>query len=117
WVPIALALLAGTLLADWPSSAWAHAAGTGAIGCLILGVIARVSLGHTGRPLVLPRGMVTAFVFIHLAALIRVLTALEMIPWHPGIGLGSLLWILAYAIFLFRYTRILASPRADHKPG
>ena len=117
WVPVALVLLAGSLLAGWPSNAWAHAAGTGAVGCLILGVIARVSLGHTGRPLVLPRGMVMAFVAIQLAALIRVLTAFEVIPWHPGIGSSTLLWVVAYGLFLVRYTGVLASPRADGRAG
>jgi uncharacterized protein involved in response to NO len=117
WVPVALFLLAGTLLAGWPSNAWSHAAGTGAAGCLILGVIARVSLGHTGRPLILPKGMVTAFIAIHLAALIRVLTAFEIIPWHPGIGSSTLLWLFAFGVFLYRYTAILASPRPDGKTG
>jgi len=117
WVPVALILLAGSLLAGWPTNAWAHAAGTGAIGGLILGVIARVSLGHTGRPLVLPRGMVLAFVAIQLAAVIRVLTGFNLIPWHPGIGASALLWLLAYGLFLVRYTSVLASPRADGKPG
>ncbi|MBW4934322.1 NnrS family protein [Marinobacter sp. F4206] len=117
WVPVALALLAGTLLADWPSNAWSHAAGAGAVSCLILGVIARVSLGHSGRPLILPRGMVLAFVAIHLAAAIRVLTALTLIPWHPGIGISTLLWLLAFGLFLVRYTGILASPRPDGKEG
>lgn len=117
WVPVALVLLGGTLLAGWPSNAWSHAAGTGAVSCLILGVIARVSLGHTGRPLVLPRGMVVAFIAIHLAAAIRVLTALDVIPWHPGIGSSTLLWLLAFSLFLVRYTRILASPRPDGKEG
>ena len=117
WVPVALFLLAGTLLAGWPSNAWSHAAGTGAVACLILGVIARVSLGHTGRPLVLPKGMVAAFIAIHLAALIRVLTAFEVIPWHPGIGSSTLLWLFAFGMFLYRYTRVLASPRPDGKAG
>lgn len=117
WVPVALALLAGTLLAGWPSNAWSHAAGAGAVSCLILGVIARVSLGHTGRPLVLPRGMVLAFVAIHLAALIRVLTALDIIPWHPGIGSSTVLWFVAFGLFLLRYTGVLASPRPDGKEG
>ena len=65
----------------------------------------------------LPGGMVAAFILIHLAALVRVLTALEIIPWHPGVGSSSLFWMLAYGIFLVRYWKILASPRADHKPG
>ncbi|NMT62149.1 NnrS family protein [Marinobacter orientalis] len=117
WVPVALLLLAGSLLAGWPTNAWTHAAGTGAVGCLILGVIARVSLGHTGRPLVLPAGMVAAFWMIQLAALVRVVTAFDVIPWHAGVGASSLLWMLAFAVFLARYTRILASPRPDGKEG
>ena len=117
WVPVALFLLAGTQFAGWPSNAWSHAAGTGAVACLILGVIARVALGHSGRPLVLPKGMVLAFIAIHLAALIRVLTAFEVIPWHPGIGSSTLLWLLAFGLFLYRYTGILASPRPDGREG
>jgi uncharacterized protein involved in response to NO len=117
WVPVALFLLAGTLFAGWPSNAWSHAAGTGAVACLILGVIARVALGHSGRPLVLPGGMVLAFIAIHLAALVRVLTAFEIIPWHPGIGGSTLLWLFAFGVFLYRYTGILASPRPDGREG
>jgi uncharacterized protein involved in response to NO len=117
WVPVALLLLAGSLLAGWPSNAWTHAAGTGAVGCLILGVIARVSLGHTGRPLILPKGMVLAFVAVQLAAVIRVITAFDIVPWHPGIGTSTALWVIAYLIFLVRYTGVLASPRADGREG
>lgn len=117
WVPVALVLLAGHLLLEWPSNAWAHAAGAGAIGCLIFGVIARVTLGHTGRPLVLPRGMVTAFVLIQLAAVARVLTAFNILGWHAGIGVSTLLWLIAFGIFLWSYTHILASPRPDGKIG
>lgn len=117
WVPVALALLAGSILIGWPASAWVHAAGTGAVGCLILGVIARVSLGHTGRPLVLPGGMFTAFIMIHLAALVRVVTAFGVIPWHAGMGISTLLWVMAFGTFLVRYARILASPRPDGRDG
>lgn len=117
WVPVSLALLAGQFFLNWPTTLWSHAAGAGAVACLILGVIARVALGHTGRPLQLPRGMVVAFVAIHLAALARVLTAAGLLPWHPGIGIASLLWVVAYALFLLRYTGILLRPRPDGRPG
>lgn len=117
WVPVSLFLLAGSQLAGWPASVWTHAAGTGAIGCLILGVMARVSLGHTGRPLVLPGGMVLAFVAIQLAALTRVLTALGSLPWHPGIGTSAVLWMAAFTVFLWRYAGILSQPRADGREG
>lgn len=117
WVPVSLYLLAGSIFASWPSNAWSHAAGTGAISCLILGVIARVTLGHTGRPLVLPKGMVVAFIALQLAAVVRVLTAFDIIPWHPGIGSSSLLWVFAFGMYLVRYTKILASPRPDGREG
>lgn len=117
WVPVSLILLAGSLLAGWPTNAWTHAAGTGAVGCLVLGVIARVALGHTGRLLSLPKGMVMAFLAIHLAAVVRVVTAFDGISWAAGIGISALLWMLAYGIFLYRYTGVLASPRPDGKAG
>lgn len=117
WVPVVLILLAGHLLLGWSNSAWVHAAGLGAIGSLIVGVVARVALGHTGRPLVLPRGLVLAFAAVHLAALARVLTALELMPWAVGVNLSALLWMLAFVILLVRYSVILASPRPDGRPG
>jgi len=67
--------------------------------------------------LVLPKGMIAAFIAIQLAAVVRVLTAFDVIPWHPGIGSSSLLWIFAYGMFLVRYTKILASPRPDGRVG
>ena len=60
---------------------------------------------------------VAAFIAIHRAALIRVLTAFEVVPWHPGIGSSTLLWLFAFGVFLYRYTAILASPRPDGKAG
>lgn len=61
--------------------------------------------------------MVLAFVAVQLAAVIRVITAFDVIPWHPGIGTSTALWVIAYAIFLIRYTGVLASPRADGREG
>ncbi|WP_299598698.1 NnrS family protein [uncultured Microbulbifer sp.] len=117
WVPVALLLLVGHLFLGWPVSAWTHAAGTGAIGSLILGVMARVCLGHTGRALVLPKGMVFAFWAVNLSVLLRIATGFGWIPMHPGLGSSAMLWMLAYGIFLWRYSGILASPRPDGKVG
>ena len=88
-----------------------HAFTTGGIGVLTLGMMARVSLGHTGRALTASRPMSFAFVLINLAALARVcLPLLDMtnyVRWVHGSG-G--LWCLAFAIFLVCYTRILVTP-------
>lgn len=117
WIPVGLWLLAGSALGWWPGTVWIHAVGVGAMGGLVLGVISRVALGHTGRPLTLPPGMVTAFVLIHAAALLRVGTGLELLPWRLGVEVSGLLWFVAYGLFLVRYTGILAGPRADGRPG
>jgi len=117
WIPVALVLLAGAEAGWWPVTVWYHALGIGAMGGLILGVISRVSLGHAGRPMVLPQGMVAAFVFIHAGALVRVITAIGGLPWHIGVGATALLWSIAFALFVWRYTSILTTPRVDGKPG
>ncbi|MCP1676751.1 uncharacterized protein involved in response to NO [Natronocella acetinitrilica] len=117
WIPLGLALLAGSAAGWWPATAWIHALGVGAMGGLILGVISRVALGHTGRTLKLPAGMTAAFVVIHIAALARVATGLGDLPWQAGIGIAGTLWTVAFGLFLVRYTGILAGPRADGAPG
>ncbi len=117
WIPVGLWLLAASRLAGMPETVWVHATGLGAMGGLILGVISRVVLGHTGRPLTLPGGMVTAFVMIHAGALIRIATGAGGVAWQTGIGLSALLWMVAFGLFLLRYTGILMRPRVDGKPG
>lgn len=117
WIPVSLVLLAGYHLLGWPASAWGHAAGLGVVGSLVLGVVARVALGHTGRPLALPPGMVTAFIAIQLAALVRVTTAFGGIDWVLGVRMSGALWVLAFTLFLVRYTGILMKPRFDGREG
>ncbi len=117
WIPAALLLLAGHHAFDWPATAWQHALGIGAMGGLILGVMTRVALGHTGRPLQLPPGMVTAYGLIQVSVLSRLLTVFVVIPWQWGIAVAAAAWVTAFALFLSRYLPILWSPRADGKPG
>ncbi|XOZ32393.1 NnrS family protein [Halomonadaceae bacterium KBTZ08] len=117
WIPVGLWLLAASRLGDAPETVWVHATGLGAMGGLILGVISRVVLGHTGRTLTLPSGMVTAFVMIHLGALLRVVTGAGGMAWQTGISVSALLWMIAFGLFLVRYTGILLRPRVDGRPG
>jgi uncharacterized protein involved in response to NO len=113
WIPLALALLAASAVGAVAPTAWLHAAGAGAAGSLILGVMSRVALGHTGRPLRLPAGMTLAFAAVLAAGATRVATALAWVPWTGGLVLSAILWVLAYGTFLLRYAPILASPRVD----
>lgn len=117
WIVIALLLRAGTGFAQIPASAWQHALGVGAIATLIIGVMTRVSMGHTGRPLKLPEFGLIIYAFILAAALARVLVALQLLQFTFGIFLAASLWVAAFAIFVGLYAPVLARPRADGRPG
>ncbi|WP_290702654.1 NnrS family protein [Amphritea sp.] len=94
-----------------------HAFAAGAIGSMTIGMMARVSLGHTARPLKLAKITIVAFALMVAAGVIR--TFLPMIPelYTMAIHLSGGLWILAWGLFLIPYTPILLKPRADGQFG
>jgi uncharacterized protein involved in response to NO len=95
-----------------------HAITTGAIGVLTLGMMTRVTLGHTGRAMEASRLTVIAFVLVNLAALLRspaVLIAPEQ--YRDWLLAAGLCWIGAFALFTGVYGPMLATPRVDGKPG
>ncbi|MDD5578872.1 MAG: NnrS family protein [Methylobacter sp.] len=95
-----------------------HAFTIGGIGVLTLGMMARVSLGHTGRALRVSNAMAIAFILINLAALFRVLLPIAMPGWYSGlIYVSTLLWLAAFALFVFVYAPILTNARADGQEG
>lgn len=98
-------------------SAGLHALAAGAMGSMILAVMTRVGLGHTGRPLALPRGGAVAYGLVHAAALARVLAALAVENVPLLLVLAAALWSLAFAVFLALYAPILVAPRVDGRPG
>ncbi len=48
-----------------------HALTAGGIGLVTVGMMVRVSMGHSGRKLHAPDSMVLAFILLYLAAIIR----------------------------------------------
>ena len=88
------------------------------MGSMILAVMTRVGLGHTGRPLVLPRGVVGCYLLVHAGAAARVLAALTPGPVRLPLQLiGGLLWAAAFGLFAILYGPILTRPRIDGKEG
>jgi uncharacterized protein involved in response to NO len=119
WVAIGLVLVAaGDLGRSVAATAGLHALTAGAMGSMILAVMTRVSLGHTGRLLVLPRGAVGSYALVHAGALARVGDALVPAP-AQGLLLvvGGLLWASAFGLFAVLYRPILTRPRVDGKDG
>lgn len=95
-----------------------HLFTVGGIGTLTLGMMSRVALGHTGRPLVVGRPMVGAYLLLTAAAMVRGLGPV-LLParYVEELFLSGGLWTLAFALFLGVYAPILVSPRPDGKPG
>lgn len=118
WVVVGFLLVAlsdlGGLLS---SSAALHAWATGTFGVFIIGMISRVSLGHSGRLLELAPGMLWSYVVIQLAALLRVSAAFFSDLYLKAIVVSGILWMLAFSILLSYYWRIYFTPRADGRPG
>jgi uncharacterized protein involved in response to NO len=120
WVPIGLLLKGVWLLTGVTfASAWLHALTVGALATLILAVMTRASLGHTGRPLVVGRPIAAAYLLLLAAAVARVFGPLVAGPSHYAVALAvaATLWTAAFALFVAIYGPILAGPRTDGKPG
>ena len=106
------------LIPEVPSNHVWHLLTIGGIGGLILAMISRVSLGHTGRPLTAPKSMNLAFILISLAALVRTFG-----PWGLPvktllfIDISGGLWIGAFVIFIVGYAPMLMKARKDGRPG
>lgn len=95
-----------------------HAFTIGGIGILTLGMMARVSLGHTGRVLKASNAIALAFLLVNLSAVFRVLLPIALPAWTNGfIYLTSLSWLAAFALFVFVYAPILISARVDGQEG
>ena len=106
-----------TALSAWhwiaPSLA-VHAFTLGGIGTLTLGMMARLSLGHTGHSLKASQPIVIAFVLINLAALFRVVMPLTLSAQQNVLFyLATLAWLGAFTLFVVVYSPILINKRVD----
>ena len=96
-----------------------HAFTYGGIGLFTLGMMARVTLGHTGRNILEPPATVSwMFGLVLVGSIVRVvLPLLDAARFTFWMGLSQVLWILAFSLFLVTFLRMLYQPRTDGQPG
>jgi uncharacterized protein involved in response to NO len=96
-----------------------HAFTYGGIGLFTLGMMARVTLGHTGRNILEPPAPVTwMFGLLVIGSLIRVvLPLLDVAHYMLWIGLSQALWIIAFSLFVRVFLPMLLQARIDDKFG
>ncbi len=95
-----------------------HALAIGGIAAMMLAMMARVALGHTGREIRTLPGIGMGLALMFAGALLRS-PILAMFPQitHWTYNLSILFWCIAYLVFLFHYTVPLLTTRADGKDG
>jgi len=95
-----------------------HAFTMGGIGVLTLGMMSRVSLGHTGRILKASNAIVIAFVLLNAGVFIRVFLPIGFSGlYSTAIFISTFFWLAAFSLFIFVYWAVLTQPRIDGKQG
>ncbi|WP_300299938.1 NnrS family protein [Ferrovibrio sp.] len=118
WLPLAFALRATSAWSDMVTRAMAdHALGVGAMAGLMLAMMTRSALGHTGRPLKAGPVELGIYAAITLAALLRFCALAHPALQWPLLLAAGIAWEAAFGLFLLRYLPILLRPRIDRKPG
>jgi uncharacterized protein involved in response to NO len=125
WLPIAMLLQTVRDGAFVVSGEWAlgrapiHALGMGFFGGMLIAMVTRVTMGHSGRGLAMDRIAFGCFLAVQVAALARVLsevvTAPVAVQW---LLLGAIAaWLAAFGVWGARNARIYLTPRIDGRPG
>jgi uncharacterized protein involved in response to NO len=118
WIAAGFVLLVLARANMVSASAGFHALAVGSMAGLIIGMITRTALGHTGRPLKGGRAECAMFVLVQLSAFARVATALGYEnPAGAIMLLSAACWSIGFAIYLYVYLPYLTRARADGKPG
>ena len=110
WLVFAFALKAvAELTGAVPEAAWVHAFTVGSLGLMMLGLMTRVSLRHTGRPLVVPAAMKAAYALMFAAALVRLAATVHGLgEW--AVALAAVLWGLTFLIYFLCFGSMLLQP-------
>lgn len=115
WLVLAFALKAAAELTGLvPEAAWLHAFTVGSLGMMMLGLMTRVSLRHTGRPLAVPGAMLIACGLMFAAALLRLAATVHGLG-HAVIALSAGLWAAAFALYFMVFWKVLVTPSAPRR--
>lgn len=94
-----------------------HMLMAGGLGIVSIGIMTRVTLGHTGRDIKADNYTIFLYAMIVLGSLVRGFVPL-LLPklYFMSLYVASILWGGGFLIFLIRYFHVLFRPRPDGKP-
>jgi uncharacterized protein involved in response to NO len=118
WIPVAFGMLALAAAGlGVPELAAIHGFSAGAIATMMLAVMTRATLGHTGRALHADALTTAIYALVTMAAVARVLSTLLPLAYEPLMWTSGFTWIAAFGLFVLHYGPMLVMPRPDGKPG
>ncbi|HET7308452.1 MAG TPA: NnrS family protein [Gammaproteobacteria bacterium] len=98
-----------------------HALGIGYITGMVVAMASRVSLGHSGRPLIAGWATLWAFLIVQLAAIARVLAEIPPFQNHRSglwlVLIAAAVWLIAFIPWSLRFGMMYLRPRIDGRPG
>ena len=96
-----------------------HAFAVGGIGIITISMMARVTLGHTGRNVhQAPPVMTLLLVSMVLTATVRIfLPLLDPGHYRLWIATSGFMWIISFSLFAAVFIPLLINPRVDDKHG
>lgn len=118
WIPFGFLMLALSQFGWVPATAAVHVLALGALAGLILGMITRTALGHTGRMLAAGPSETAMYVLIQLGVLLRLVAALSSDgARNVSLVSAAVCWSAAFLLYVIVYGPRLARPRIDGREG
>ncbi len=119
WIAVGFGLKFLSLYTAIPQMPALHSFVYGGIGMMTIGFMARATLGHTGRNVFEPPGIVFwIFSILLLGSIVRVLVPIvDMGHYIVWIATAQVLWILAFSIFAAVFLPMLWNPPLDNGMG
>lgn len=111
FIPVGLLLLGLSAAQVVSRSAAVHALAVGSTGGLIMGMITRTALGHSGRPVRAGRLEVAVYVLVLLSAVLRVGASLIPVVYLPGVFAAGIAWTGSLVVYLVGYIPVLTGSR------
>jgi uncharacterized protein involved in response to NO len=96
---------------DVPRVLPVHTIAMGGFSVLIIGMVTRTALGHTGRPLATDRTIRASYWLMLLAVVMRLCAIVHPPAAAPLLHMAGAAWIASLGLYLWQFTPILIRPR------
>lgn len=118
WIPLGFFLISLSALHFVSASAAFHALAVGSMAGLIIGMMTRTALGHTGRPLRAGRQELLMYLLVQAGAIARLWAALDTHGLRDTLLLVAVAcWAVAFLLYSIVYGPYLSQARIDGREG